>query len=357
MHRCRTSVPFFPVDTHMIPLPTLSQISVTIPVYNGAKYLREAILSVLGQSVLPLELVILDNSSTDGTDQVINEFRAHPLVRTMRNARTLPAFGNWQKAVSLTRAPYFTILPADDLLGPDLLATAWKALREDTQVGLFFCLGQNFIDATGARTGEYLCVDPAMRGHVPRQTFLDRIVQGQFFNGQGAVIKRESFDLVGGFDLNFVHHGDFELYLRLGGVGDVFAHPGILTTDRRHAEQGRARCYFDDDGDSERIFNKMASYTFLSEAQQHALVVALCDHYFQLFSRLLNDKHKCLKDIAEKRRSTFGMMVRWRNSGLPWAAWARCSPSRWRAKIAWAMTSTYIGIRLVRFLGRHLNSR
>jgi glycosyltransferase involved in cell wall biosynthesis len=329
-------------------LPAPAPISVVIPVYNGAPFLRQAIVSVLKQTLPPAELVILDNASTDGTDRVIDEFRAHPLVRTWRNEKTLPALQNWQKAIGYSQLPFFTILPADDLLGPELIKTAWAALSDHPQVGFFFCLGSEDIDERGNTVGRQLYSDPAIRGLIKQQVFLDRIAHDQFFTGQGVIIRREWFDRAGGFDPAFVHHGDYELYVRLAGVGDAYAHPGILVTNRFHSQQGRVRCYYDDEGDTERMFFKIDAYTFLSEAQTAVLVRNLRDHQFQLYSRRLRDPNASIEAIRRQREKCRATVAKMRESGLPFSRYVGRLPSRWRARMVWLVTATTPGIRLVR---------
>jgi glycosyltransferase involved in cell wall biosynthesis len=100
-------------------------VSVVTPVYNGAKYLRDCIESVLAQSHGDLEHVILDNASTDETRDIAESYaRLDRRIRIFANERTVPVIENWNRAFAHigTDSRYCQTLHADDLLYPECLA-------------------------------------------------------------------------------------------------------------------------------------------------------------------------------------------------------------------------------------------
>src|SRR5690606_33082192 len=83
----------------------MALVSVVTPVYNGAKYLRECIESVLAQSYGDLEHVILDNASSDETRDIAEEYaRADRRIRIFANERTVPMVENWNRALEKVAA-------------------------------------------------------------------------------------------------------------------------------------------------------------------------------------------------------------------------------------------------------------
>jgi glycosyltransferase involved in cell wall biosynthesis len=114
-------------------------VTVVTPVYNGEKYLGEAIESVLGQTYANWELVVLDNASTDSTPAIAARYReADPRLRLHRNERTVPYIENWNRAVRLMHpdSAYCKILHADDRLHADCLERMVQLAEEQPSVGI-----------------------------------------------------------------------------------------------------------------------------------------------------------------------------------------------------------------------------
>src|SRR3954469_11982595 len=78
------------------------RVSIGMPVRNGAKYIREAIDSILAQTFTDLELIVCDNASTDSTEQIVRNYAARdPRVRYHKNERDVGPAGNHNIAFSL----------------------------------------------------------------------------------------------------------------------------------------------------------------------------------------------------------------------------------------------------------------
>ncbi len=117
----------------------MPRVSVGLPVYNGERYLREAIESILRQSVEDLELIISDNASTDHTEAICREYVARDRrVRYVRNVRNLGAAKNFNAVFRMSSSPYFKWIAADDAPKPEFLERCLKALDKDPTVVLVF---------------------------------------------------------------------------------------------------------------------------------------------------------------------------------------------------------------------------
>lgn len=118
--------------THEGPL-----VSLGMPVYNGERYLREAIDSALAQTLPDIEVVVSDNASTDGTERICREIAAQdPRVRYFRNASNVGAHPNFNLAFERSRGRYFKWLAHDDRLHPDYLNQCVAVLDADASVVL-----------------------------------------------------------------------------------------------------------------------------------------------------------------------------------------------------------------------------
>lgn len=134
----------------------LPRVSIGMPVYNGAQYIRAAIDSVLNQTYGDLELIISDNASTDETQAICEEYaKADPRVRYSRNPRNLGAGPNYDRCFHLARGHYFRWAAHDDAMAPTYLEKAVAAL--DAAPDAVACqVGIVEIDEQGNETRRYV---------------------------------------------------------------------------------------------------------------------------------------------------------------------------------------------------------
>lgn len=113
------------------------RVSIGLPVYNGEKYLREAIESVLAQTFKNFELIISDNTSTDSTAEICRYYaKEDPRVKYFRNERNLGAARNFNRVFELSSGEFFKWLAADNAIEPQFLARCVDLLDNDPTVAL-----------------------------------------------------------------------------------------------------------------------------------------------------------------------------------------------------------------------------
>ena len=113
-------------------------ISIGMPVYNGAKYIREALDSLLAQTFADFELVISDNASTDATQLICEEYaRLDPRIRYVRQQENKGAVANFRFVLEEARADLFMWAAYDDLWSQDYLMDT-KTLLEDKSIDFVF---------------------------------------------------------------------------------------------------------------------------------------------------------------------------------------------------------------------------
>ena len=103
-------------------------ISVLIPAYNHEKYIRGTIESVLGQTYRDLEVVVINDGSTDGTDSAIREYKDSRVVYISRENRG--AHNTINQAIALAQGEYVSILNSDDVYEADRLEKCLAYLQE-----------------------------------------------------------------------------------------------------------------------------------------------------------------------------------------------------------------------------------
>jgi glycosyltransferase involved in cell wall biosynthesis len=105
------------------------RVSIGIPVYNGEKYLRQAIESILSQTFTDLELIVSDNCSTDSTATIVLEYAERdPRVRFSHNRTNIGAAKNYKVCLELATGEYFRWMAADDYIAPTLIEREVAAL-------------------------------------------------------------------------------------------------------------------------------------------------------------------------------------------------------------------------------------
>lgn len=126
------------------------RVSIGVPVYNGERYLREALDSILAQTFGDFELIISDNCSTDATAAICTEYAARdPRIRYVRQSENIGAGANFRYLLNAAVAPLFMWSAADDLCEPDMVERLVLMHDADPDVVLA-TLDILYIDGNGA---------------------------------------------------------------------------------------------------------------------------------------------------------------------------------------------------------------
>jgi glycosyltransferase involved in cell wall biosynthesis len=131
------------------------RLTIGMPVYNGDDYLAQAIESILGQTLGDFELIISDNASTDGTEEICRGYaQKDERVRYHRNQKNLGAARNYNYVVETARGPLFKWAAHDDLCRPRYLEHCVVPLEQDADVVVCYPKTR-IIDENGEDKGEY----------------------------------------------------------------------------------------------------------------------------------------------------------------------------------------------------------
>jgi glycosyltransferase involved in cell wall biosynthesis len=215
------------------------RVSVCIPAFNAAAYLRPALESVLMQDYRDVEIIVVDNHSTDNTVALVEEFiaRGDARIRLHRNDSNIGMVGNLNRCMELSRGAYIKFLMADDLLRPGCLSRMASALDAHPAVTLVAC-GRAIVDENGLPTGTTRAFD-ADRLLTGAQAIVDCLYGSNFIGEPTAVMfRRKDLDgLGGGFRADLPQLLDMDLWFRLLEKGDLLYLAEPLCAVRRHAAQ------------------------------------------------------------------------------------------------------------------------
>lgn len=107
------------------------KVSIGLPVYNGGKYLSQALGALLGQTYPHFELILSDNASTDSTEAICKDYAARdPRIRYVRQAENLGAVRNFEFTLEQATGEFFMWAAHDDLWSPDFIEDALGVIRE-----------------------------------------------------------------------------------------------------------------------------------------------------------------------------------------------------------------------------------
>jgi glycosyltransferase involved in cell wall biosynthesis len=206
-------------------------LSIGLPVFNGERYLRFTIDSILNQSFRDYELIISDNASTDNTMLICQEYAARdPRIKYFRNTENIGAAQNFNLAFSFAKGKYFKWAAADDVLSPDFLEKCIDVLENDPSIILCYSKVDR-INSSGEVDGTY---DYPMRvsDSLPNIRFRDLILTNHFCIAIFGVIRRQSLiqtPLIGKYV-----GSDRVLLAELGLKGRLFEVPEYLFHRRDH---------------------------------------------------------------------------------------------------------------------------
>jgi glycosyltransferase involved in cell wall biosynthesis len=204
-------------------VPDPAPITVVIPTYNHARYLGEAIDSVLAQTATPAEIIVVDDGSTDRPEEVV---ALYPSVRLIpQDNRGLAAARNtgWRAGSS----PFVAFLDADDRLRPNALEVGLAQLERHPSAAFNYAAYANVYWPSGR-------IGPVPFRPVPEDAFA-AFLRVNPIGMHGAVLyRRECLESVGGFAEELAASEDYELYLRLATRFPVTCCPEVVADYRQH---------------------------------------------------------------------------------------------------------------------------
>lgn len=223
-----------------------AKVSVCIPVYNGEKYLAECLDSVLTQSFWDIEVIIVDDQSTDGSMDIARSYaKLDKRIQIHENPENLGLVGNWNRALELVSTDYVKYVFQDDIIYPDCISRMMDVMQTyDCPVAA--CARGFVIEANASKNirnyfqkkikkpehffGATDYISPQRFGEVASRFPLDNLV------GEPSVLlfRKSACEKAGLFDDTFSQFVDFEFALRLiSHFGIVFI-PDILAYFRVH---------------------------------------------------------------------------------------------------------------------------
>jgi len=216
-------------------IPNPPKISVLLPCYEQARFLPEALDSILRQDFENLEVIASDDASSDNTFSILQDYaRRDPRIRIFHQSVNMGMVENWNFCLSQARGEAVKLMGGDDRLDrPDCLSRQWQSLQAP-RVTLIAC-ARKIIDAEG----RFLqCKAHLPRGYFPTPKIIPKMLEHQDnLIGEPVCCLFRRKDAARGFNAAFLQNTDIEMWFHILRHGGLEYHDEPLVSFRVHPDQ------------------------------------------------------------------------------------------------------------------------
>lgn len=203
----------------------LPQVSVIIPVYNQEKYIKECVDSVINQSYSNIEIIVVDDGSTDKTPDILRTYGDK--IKYIRQENQGPSSAV-NKGIRSANGSLICWLGSDDLYMPNKIERQVEFLQNDQSISVVYS-DYITIDSYGNE------INKVHISHPSQEKFTRMLLIRNFINGSTVMMRRECLDNVGFYDENLGADPDGDMWFRLLKNGYKFGHiPEPLVKYRWH---------------------------------------------------------------------------------------------------------------------------
>ena len=198
-------------------------VSVCIPLYNSGLYIREAIESVLSQTLTDWELIITDDGSTDGSAEIVASY-SDPRIHYLLNPKRLGAEGNWNRCVNEGRGIYRKLLCHDDRLYPDCLARQVAVFKQSGNESVSLVTAARRIVNPSGKTILTRCWKKRDQVVEGRRAIQQIVRSGTNLIGEpgSALFRASDWNALNGFNARYPYVIDLDFWFQLLKRGDCF---------------------------------------------------------------------------------------------------------------------------------------
>lgn len=190
-------------------------VSVIVLSYNHEKYISDAIESVINQNYSPVEIIAIDDHSTDQSAQILKKLSDKYEFSFIRNEKNIGNCRSFNKAFALSQGKYIIDLAADDILLNERVSLGVQDLQnKDDSFGVNFCDVELINEKGGSMGTHYKRNDKGkLLTEVPEGWVFRDLIERYFISPPSMMIKREVLEELGGYDESLAYE-DFDFWVR-----------------------------------------------------------------------------------------------------------------------------------------------
>jgi GT2 family glycosyltransferase len=202
--------------------PPSPRVSIILPTYNNARWIRESIASILDQTYRGIEVLVVDDASTDNSAEIVASFD-DPRIRYWRQPANKGIFPTLEAGIRRARGSLIAFYHSDDLYAREIVAREVAYLDQHEDVGAVFAI-DTFIDPDGVEYAR-LELPSEFRGARPltfREVLNGVLRYGNvFIRGQTSLVRRSVYETVGSYDSGYDLRADLDMWLRIAAVTPI----------------------------------------------------------------------------------------------------------------------------------------
>jgi len=208
-------------------------LSVIVPSHNGQRWLSTALQSIADQKERGIEVIVIDSSTENTSLAIAESFSTQVVIRALRRPDLLSWMAKTNFGAEQAKGNWICMLHQDDLWLPNRSAELrnWLLSQPDAVMHLHPCY---IVNEVGGRLGLWRCPLPADGSPVPAQLFYERLLVQNFIGIPTPAIRRDAYLMVDGLDKTLWYTADWDLYLKIASVGNVYYHSTPLACFRVH---------------------------------------------------------------------------------------------------------------------------
>jgi glycosyltransferase involved in cell wall biosynthesis len=277
----------------------IPRISVVVPNFNYARYLRERLVSITEQTIPLYEIIFLDDGSSDDSVEVMQALR-HSITPEPRmvidQTNSGSVFRQWLRGVKLARGDYVWIAEADDLARPDFLEHMLVGMQDDPDVVLGYCQSEAIDESGNVLMSDYLAYTDDLSATRWLNSYVaegvDEVnaalaIKNSIPNVSAVLFRRQPLlDVLTDHVEEIVHlkvAGDWLVYLNLLCHGKIFYGADVGNSHRRHAHsvtgETVATLHYQEVLETQRVARSMFSLTTETEQAAHAYLASVRGYF------------------------------------------------------------------------------
>jgi glycosyltransferase involved in cell wall biosynthesis len=222
----------------------MATVSIIVPNFNHAKYLRQRIDSILNQTYTDFEVILLDDCSTDSSREVLEGYRSHPKVSHLiyNEHNSGSPFKQWKKGIEISSGSYIWIAESDDWCEPTLLETLVEGIEKDQECVISYC--QSFSIDEQDRIifqSNHSVLSEMVDGKFFIQQYLS--VPVAIFNASMVLWRKDKFSSIPLDYMQYKFCGDWIFWIYLSRLGKVHISAKALNYFRKHGDDVSGNAY------------------------------------------------------------------------------------------------------------------